>query len=670
MCVHHKQERITDCGQACIKTILSSYGVSVSKTAIGKGAHTDQGLSLFEIEKEFKKVGFQSESYKVDDHSVLSSLNKPYILLVERNGLPHYIVVLSYFDNNFKISDPANDTITELSYQDLLSLSLNIILVPQKISKETTCERVVSEETEDIYKSFVNTLKVNEKLTIISLSVLRILFPIFLALFVQWLLLSAFDLTLGDKILAVSFLLCILFLFWEFSRIDTHLKIRIENQFLKRILFSFFKDTLKAYRPHLDYEYISSYFWNLLLSATGIVQKYYFKIYLYIVTILLFILTIYNPLYFSVTSLITLLLFFYEKTEINKLSKEQEKFIEASSNFSSFTDSTILGLYDIYAFKKEVMFEEEFERRLAGLLKTKGEMSFMSNRVFSSVQLYTGCVVICILVLLQIFSINSDLIYQSTSVISLLILSTILTPLLNSWISYKKSEHSLNFIQSLVPFQTKNLKKQLGIQLVNQIEFKNLTKYWDEELVFKNLSFTFKSGEITGIVGGNGSGKTTLLNIIQGLTLPTSGEIILNESLKCTGLDIYNIRDYISVYSSEFRSFPATVNKNISFELFSKENIEMYDDKLRLGLSPTYQISSNGTNVSKGQALKILLNRCLKVDKNIYIFDEPTGFLDQESVTLFLEEIKELSRRNKMIILVSHDTYLLSQVDKILNLSR
>ena len=68
------------------------------------------------------------------------------------------------------------------------------------------------------------------------------------------------------------------------------------------------------------------------------------------------------------------------------------------------------------------------------------------------------------------------------------------------------------------------------------IEFKNVTKSFNDDVILKNISFTITRGETKIILGASGSGKSTILRLILGLIRPDSGEILVD------GQDITKMR--------------------------------------------------------------------------------------------------------------------------------
>lgn len=84
----------------------------------------------------------------------------------------------------------------------------------------------------------------------------------------------------------------------------------------------------------------------------------------------------------------------------------------------------------------------------------------------------------------------------------------------------------------------------------------------------------------------------------------------------------------MALYTNEFRVFAGSVEQNIKFNMFDDVRQIVADDSSFIGLPLSYLINSNGRNLSQGQRQKILLLRTLKLDRDIYFFDEPTTNLD------------------------------------------
>lgn len=141
---------------------------------------------------------------------------------------------------------------------------------------------------------------------------------------------------------------------------------------------------------------------------------------------------------------------------------------------------------------------------------------------------------------------------------------------------------------------------------IKTIEFDNV------ELFDKRISFKLNRGDLILIKGANGSGKTTLLNKLMGFD--NHDNILINGSQK--------LHDDLVYISSK-----------------SHNNRFMLDYK----------------DGSAGEIRIRQINQYVNVDKSLYIFDEPTNYIDANNKDLILKEILKLIAENKIVIVVSHD---------------
>ena len=123
------------------------------------------------------------------------------------------------------------------------------------------------------------------------------------------------------------------------------------------------------------------------------------------------------------------------------------------------------------------------------------------------------------------------------------------------------------------------------------------------------------------------------------------------------------IIDHVSYYSTDMSIYNNTVANNVNFSVFDDTSGNHNRNQLNVNLSDDYVIAGEGSNISIGQKQKILLMRTLNRDREVYIFDEPTGNLDVESTNKFLNEIGLLN--DKIVILVSHQSNLLNKCDVV-----
>ena len=203
------------------------------------------------------------------------------------------------------------------------------------------------------------------------------------------------------------------------------------------------------------------------------------------------------------------------------------------------------------------------------------------------------------------------------------------------------------------------------------LEINNLTSSYQNEkeivCVLDNLSLFLEKGRITGLCGPNGCGKSTLLKVIAGLQYYQEGELYLNgQSLETVAVH----KRKVSYLPQNIVLFPHwTAFENIAYPLKAKK-IPLYQiiEKVEL-IAKRFGIfdflSRLPSQLSIGQQQKVLLAKCLVMDADIYLLDEPFSNIDEECKTDLMSYIlNEQKTRNLTILIVSH---VLSEVSALSN---
>lgn len=672
MIKHHKQVSLTDCGHACVKTILSNYGYDINTDNYFNSKST-QGLSLLDIEKILKKYKVKSESYKLDELNKLREIRFPCIAVVKRNSLFHYVVILNISEEFIDVSDPAEAMFTQIKFSEFEEEFTGIVLVPEASSDS---ERIMLSEakkklkSEILYLNFISNFSFCKKLQLVLLCIAKIGLPIFMTIILQYIMVNSIGLELSKQIFIVVGVLFTLLVFKMIASKEVKLKTSIENDFLSLTLKSYYKEELNILQEDQNYDYTIGYFWNLLNSVSGVFYKFYLKIYVFILCLTVIALMYFN-FAFSIITLMALLMFFmYNHRQLNNIENIQRDMVANSSNFSYFVESSIDSVYDILAFNKKEKFFEEFDLKLGKLLKVKLVSAELNEQIEESLQVFSVVLISVLLFSIHFVYFRSKIIDYFYSVLIVILLANILQTLLKIWIVYKRSLYSLNFINLRSHIDKLGTKENVNLKCseIKSLKIVNLSKKYDDTLILKGVNFELNEGNIYVIKGDNGTGKTTLLKIIQGFVSPTGGYIQVNDK-KYTTLKGTNIVEYIGIYSNEFHLFSASIIDNIKFDLFSNSKNSEITKNSFVGLSNMYQVSSYGRNLSKGQQQKILIKRAVYEDKWIYLFDEPTSNLDTTAKSDFIEMIETIKNKGKIVCIVTHDSDLLNLASGILDLN-
>ena len=195
--------------------------------------------------------------------------------------------------------------------------------------------------------------------------------------------------------------------------------------------------------------------------------------------------------------------------------------------------------------------------------------------------------------------------------------------------------------------------------------------------VFKDLNITFKEGKLYGIAGSSSSGKTRLLELIDGLIIPTNGQIKIGDFTLSSDIkksNVNEIRSNIGIVfqNAESQFFNNTVYDEIAFSLvYHNYHIDEINKRVRdvikmVGLNE-FDLSKNPLQLSKGEKRKLAIAIALVHNPKILLLDEPTVGLDGNSKDSLIKLLRLLKNRyNKTIILSTHDTdFLHSIVDYV-----
>ena len=206
------------------------------------------------------------------------------------------------------------------------------------------------------------------------------------------------------------------------------------------------------------------------------------------------------------------------------------------------------------------------------------------------------------------------------------------------------------------------------------LEIKNISKYFQNECVLKNISFCIEKGTFTVILGASGSGKSTLLRIIAGLETQTSGDIFIN-SINQNQLSPKD-RDVAMVFQ-DYALYPhMTAKENIGLTLkiahLKIETIEKQVHQVAKLLKINDLLDKYPAQLSGGQKQRVAIARAMVRNPTCFLFDEPLSNLDTKLRIELKDEIKECHEKLQPYTLyVTHDQQeALSLADQIIILDK
>lgn len=208
------------------------------------------------------------------------------------------------------------------------------------------------------------------------------------------------------------------------------------------------------------------------------------------------------------------------------------------------------------------------------------------------------------------------------------------------------------------------------------LEFKNVTKYYGNELVFNNVNLNIKKGEVISLVGKSGSGKSTLLKCINCLEGINDGKIKF-KGMDISEISLVELRQKIGIVFQDYNLFEhLTVLDNLIIGLikikgYSKKESIHKALKVLKKVDLVDKKDKYPDELSGGQKQRVAIARTLLMEPDIILLDEPTSALDKEMKDSVLELINELVDEDMTLIVVSHEDEFINKVsDRIFSFNK
>ncbi len=209
------------------------------------------------------------------------------------------------------------------------------------------------------------------------------------------------------------------------------------------------------------------------------------------------------------------------------------------------------------------------------------------------------------------------------------------------------------------------------------IEFKNVSFYYDDVAILKNINFKVQKGKTVALVGSSGAGKSTLADLIPRFHDATTGEILV-DGINIKDYSLFSLRNLMSIVTQEPILFNDSIANNIALGMENCNrseivqaakiaNAHLFIEKKEEGYDTN--IGDRGSKLSGGERQRLTIARAVLKNPPILILDEATSSLDTESERLVQDAINNLME-NRTSVVIAHRLSTIKHADEILVLKK
>ncbi len=203
------------------------------------------------------------------------------------------------------------------------------------------------------------------------------------------------------------------------------------------------------------------------------------------------------------------------------------------------------------------------------------------------------------------------------------------------------------------------------------VEFHNVSVWFGDNLVFKDLNFIVPDGKFVFITGPTGSGKSTLLRLIYMDIFPNRGRVVVGrfDSRRIKKRQIPYLRRRLGIVFQDFKLLEdRNVFENVAFALYvtgakKKEvNRKVLTALAEVGLS--HKKSSMPDELSGGEQQRVAIARAIVNEPFLLLADEPTGNLDPETSKEIIELLRKINLRGTSVIVATHNYSIIEMISE------
>jgi ATP-binding cassette subfamily B protein len=675
-----KQSQITDCGPACLLSILKFYGGKTYLDRVRIMCHTDhKGSRLYDLKTAAELLGFQAAAYRFDKDQYPRH-NEPAVLhFLTHENLDHFVVLYKIKKDKYLIGDPAKGLFW-LNRNDLDRHWQSRVLLQMKR---------INPFKDPFYCS--DWLWLIHHIKKYWDYILQILFcsliTIFSGFFTAFLIKNLTEVVIPNqnkRLLIISLIFLSSFLL--FKSLFGYVRNFLFYKHGKILFENIFNDSMTHF-IHLPFNIISRFstgdMTSRFLDLFRIQSFYQFTLLtgladLFVLTGSLCLMMVFSPLLSFVSALFVLSLSGIFVFIYPNLRKLQNSMLRKGAGFSQGLIETMEGMNEISAFCANDYFMKLNAEKFNDYLKHwKKTGLFQTHFVLSTDICLTLFTVLFIF--LGVYQIISQKLTFGNWLAAYILSANLIQPvfrLLENALKASESREAVNRLRDLLVHPVEN-ETNVEFNKSNDwmLTLNNCTFQWPKySPLFEKLNISIPKGQITVITGDNGCGKSTLIHAILRQFRFSEGDILWNNlSVVHTGISAY--RRCFGVVTQDVKIFNLTLRENIflgrKMENYQwlqviQRDFQWFFQKFDMGIMT---ILGDGTrNLSGGEKQIVGLLRAVLNEPEILLLDECFNSLDQMTKNWVLLWLKSYAQ-DHAVLLISHDPGVCREGEFVINMN-
>lgn len=675
------QQDQSDCGVACLLSLIKYYGGNSSIESIRKLSGTNiTGTTLLGLYQAANDLGFNAQGCEADMAALFKHPCPVILHVLIEEKLEHYVVCYGTKSNEkkellFIIGDPSKGIIylSEVELSSIWKSKICLTLEPNE-------QFVLTSDIKSKKRAWIIQL-IKEDYPLLGIALL-----LGIVISILGIIMSLFSQRLIDDILpkknflklnlGIGLVFLLLIIKEGLSVLRQYFLYSQSKNFNNRIIGNFYSKLLNLPKPFFDTRKIGEL--TSRLTDTSRIQKVISQlagnvVIDSLVSIVVFVVLFNYSWKIGLASVFILPVYFILIYRFNKKIIEGQKAIMSSYAMSeSNYISTLQGIEPIKNYNKQELFSTN-----NNIIYGKYQDAVIS---FGKIQIKLGFIAnsFGVLFLLGVLLFSSHQVLENQLKIGELmailgLCSTLLPSIANlALISIPINEAKIAFDRM---FEFTGLTPELDKDTNDLYQFETLSlnsvlfRFAGRSPLLDNISFEVKKGEVIAIMGENGCGKSTLTQIISKNYEVESGEIVINKDHQLHDISYESWRRIIGIVPQQAHIFNGTVIENICFEdaANNPEKVNQFLNEFGFvdfinSLPQSYMtiVGEEGINLSGGQKQMIALARALYHKPQLLILDEATASMDRKSEQFVLNLLSKI-KREIGIIFITHRLHVLKK---------